>query len=227
MEHDDEYIISSIPTNRPLNAEENKNTDDNNKIKSIKLIENEKEEDSDDSNIIDEEKELLNNYLKYQNIVVEKKDEEDKANFQQQLEQFLNEPIVKTIIHCISAILSLVAFILYLVSTYFPLEDFWYIRIIDYFFCVFFNIEFIIKYYLSQHKIAFFFNLNNISDLLACIFPYFSSIENVLLRKIIECVKGLLIFKITKAVIQNFRMSENYLARLLIGAIILSFFIFA
>ena len=229
MEQDDEYIISSIPTNRPLNAEENKNTDDNNKIKSIKLIENEKEEDSDDSNIIDEEKELLNNYLKYQNIVVEKKEEEDKENFQQQLEQFLNEPVVKTIIHCISAILSLVAFIIYLVSTYYPLEDFWYIRTIDYFFCVFFNIEFIINYYLSQHKIAFFFNLNNISDLLVSIFPYFSSIENVLLRKIIECVKGLLIFKITKAVIQNFRMSENYLARLLIGAILnfLNLIIFA
>ena len=56
MEQDDEYIISSIPTNRPLNAEENKNTENNNKIKSIKLIENEKEEDSDDSNIIDEER---------------------------------------------------------------------------------------------------------------------------------------------------------------------------
>ena len=215
MNQDEEYIISALPTNRPMISEEN---EDNNKIKSIKLFENEKEESEDD--ILDEEKELLNNYLKYQNLVVEKKEEEDKESLKQKIEQFFNDTLVKSIIHYISAVLSLVAFIIYLVSTYFPLNDFKWAKTVDYFFCAFFNIEYLINLYLSQHKISFLLNLENITDLLIFIFPYFSSIQNKILQKIIECTKGLLVFKTTKAFIQNFRMSENDLARLLIGTIL-------
>ena len=224
MNQDEDYIISTIQSNRQMLTEENNNIiEENNKlksIKSIKLIENEKEEDSEDEDILDEEKELLNNYLKYQNIIVEKKEEEDKENFKQKLELFLNDTLIKTIIHYISAILSLVAFIIYLISTYYPLSNFDWAKKVDYFFCAFFNIEYLINLYLSQHKLSFFFNLENISDLLIFIFPYFSSINNKILQKIIECTKGLLIFKTTKAFIQNFRMSENDLARLLIGTIL-------
>ena len=221
-EQNEEYIISNIQTNRPMITEENEEKiEDINKKKSIKLIEIEKdEEESEDDDILDEEKELLNNYIKYQNIVVEKKDEEDKENFKQKLEQFLNETFIKNIIHYISALLSLVAFIIYLVSTYFPLGNFEWSKTVDYFFCAFFNIEFLLNFYLSQHRLSFILNLENISDFLIFIFPYFSSINNKILQKMIECTKGLLIFKITKAFIQNFRMSENDLARLLIGTIL-------
>ena len=215
MDQDKDYIISSIPTSRPMISEEN---EENNRKMSIKLFENEKEESEDD--ILDEEKELLNKYLKYQNLVVEKKEEEEKESFKQKLEQFFNDTLVKSIIHYISAMLSLVAFIIYLVSTYYPLTDFQWAKTVDYFFCAFFNIEYLIYLYLSQHKISFLLNLENISDLLIFIFPYFSSIQNRILQKMIECTKGLLIFKTTKAFIQNFRMSENDLARLLIGTIL-------
>ena len=223
---EDDYILSTIQTNRPMIVEEenNKNIEENNnsnnKIKSIKLIENEKEEESEVDDILDEEKELLNNYIKYQNIIVEKKEEEDKENFKQKLEQFLNDTFIKTIIHYISAILSLIAFIIYLASTYYPLSDFNWAKTVDYFFCAFFGVEYLINLFLSQHRISFLLNIENITDLLIFIFPFFSSIDNKILGKFIECSKGLLVFKTTKAFIQNFRMSENDLFRLLIGTIL-------
>ena len=221
MEQDEDNVFSTIQTNRPMiTFENNKSIEENNKRKSIKLIENEKEEESEDDDILDEEKELLNNYLKYQNIVVEKKEEEDKENFKQKFEQFLNDTLIKSIIHYISAILSLVAFIIYLVSTYYPLSDFEWATTVDYFFSAFFNIEYLMNLYLSQHRISFIFNLDNICDLLIFLIPYFASIKNRIVQKLIECSKGLLVFKTTKAFIQNFRMSENDLARLLIGIIL-------
>ena len=127
----------------------------------------------------------------------------------EKLELFLNDTLIKSIIHYISAILSLVAFIIYLISTYYPLSNFDWAKKVDYFFCAFFNIEYLINLYLSQHKLSFFFNLENISDLLIFIFPYFSSINNKILQKIIEYTKGFRIFKIAKAFIKNFRMNEN------------------
>ena len=221
MNQNEDYIISTIQSNRPMITEENdEDGEEINKKKSIKLLELEKEEESEDDDILDEEKELLNNYIKYQNIVVEKKEEEDKENFKQRLEQFLNDTYIRNIIHYISALLSLVAFLIYLVSTYFPLADFEWAKAVDYFFCSFFGMEFLITFYLSQHRISFLLNPESIIDLLIIIFPYFSSIKNKILQKMIECTKGLLIFKITKAFIQNFRMSENDLARLLIGTVL-------
>ena len=220
MDQDENYM--GVPSNRRLNSEEENKKDESIKIKSIKLIENEKEEseEEDDDNILDEEKELLNNYIKYQNIIVEKKEEEDKETVNQKIKQFFNEPIVKRIIHNTSGILGFTSFIMYIVTTYLSSVNFEWIETVDYVFCSFFSIELLINLFLSQHKFSFFLNLDNISDLFIAIFPFFSFIKNMYVKKVIECSKGLLIFKTTKAVIQNFRVSENDLARLLIGTIL-------
>ena len=214
MEKEEDYIMTS---NRPMMSDENK--EELSRKRSIKLIKYE-EEESDEEDIMDEEKELLNNYLKYKNIIVEKKEEEDKENFKQKLERFLNDTIIKSIIHYTSALFSLVAFIIYLVSTYYPLGDFKWVEKVDYVFCTFFGVEFLINLYLSQHRISFLLNLDNICDLLIFLVPFFSPIKIKIVKILIECSKGLLIFKTTKIFIQNYRAIENDIARFLIGSIL-------
>ena len=240
MDKDGEYIISTIQSNRPLNCDENENNSENdnesdndndsekennnNNIKQLKSVdsisedEEEKENESDEQNI-DEEKELLTNYIKYQNIIVETKEEEYEEGLKLKIELFLNNPTVKNIISYTSSILSLIAFLIYLISTYYPFDDFSWMKIIDYIFCSFFVIEFCIDLFLSNHKLLFFLNLEHASDFFIAVFPFFSPIENNILQKIIECTKGLLVFKATKIIIQNFRASENDIT-VLIGSLI-------
>ena len=240
MDKDGEYIISTIQSNRPLNCDENENNSENdnesdndndsekennnNNIKQLKSVdsisedEEEKENESDEQNI-DEEKELLTNYIKYQNIIVETKEEEYEEGLKLKIELFLNNPTVKNIISYTSSILSLISFLIYLISTYYPFDDFSWMKIIDYIFCSFFVIEFCIDLFLSNHKLLFFLNLEHASDFFIAVFPFFSPIENNILQKIIECTKGLLVFKATKIIIQNFRASENDIT-VLIGSLI-------
>ena len=89
----------------------------------------------------------------------------------------------------------------------------------DYIFCSFFFIEFCINLFLSNHKLLFFSKLENISDFFIAVFPFFSPINNIYIQKIIECTKGLLTFKATQIIIQNFKASENDIT-VLIGTLI-------
>jgi len=225
MDKDEEYIITTIRSNRPLNSGENDNNIKTNNALNNELVESENEKDED---IYDEEKKLLTNYIKYQNIV-EKKEEEFEIGWKLRLELFLNNSKVKNFINYTSCILSSTSFIIYIVSTYYPLIDFSWVKILDYIFCSFFVIEFCINLFLSNHKLFFFLNFETIADFLIAVFPFFSEIDNLFLQKFIECTKGLLLFKATKVIIKNFRTSENNITRLITGAIInfLNILIFA
>ena len=182
MDKDGEYIITTVQSNRPLNCDdiENKNDNDNdnesesdsdrekvknNNVKEIKSFnsisqdeEDERENESDEDNL-EEEKELLTNYIKYQNIIVETKEDEFEGGLKLKIELFLNNPFVKNIIVYTSSILSLILFLIYLISTYYILDDFSWITILDYIFCSFFLIEFCINLFLSNHKLLFFLSL--------------------------------------------------------------------
>ena len=228
MDKEGEYIIPTIQSNRPLNLEENEsdkyneNEDEKeNEIKSNANISNSEEEESEENNdeFYDEEKDLLNNYIKYQNIIVETNEEEFEDSWKLKIELFLNNPTFKTIIGYTNCILSSVSFIIYLISTYFPFGKFKWIRIMDYIFCSFFMIEFGINLFLSNHKLLFFSKLENLSDFVIAVFPFFSSIENEYVQKVIECTKGLLTFKATKLIIQDFKASEHDIT-VLIGTLI-------
>ena len=244
MDKEGDYIISTIQSNRPLNCDENENdiendnesenesdnesdkenNKDNKNIKQINSVDSisedeseEKENDSDEN--LDEHKDLLTNYMKYQNIIVETKEDEYEGGLKLKIELFLNNPTVKNIINYTSSILSLIAFLIYLISTYYPFDNFSWVKIMDYIFCSFFFIEFCINLFLSNHKLLFFLSLGNCADLFIAVFPFFSSIKNAILQKIIECTKGLLTFKATKIIIQNFTASENDIT-VLIGSLI-------
>ena len=243
MDKEGEYIINTIQSNRPLNIEENENENENendiennieneenehniinenmNEIKSdvISSSNEEKEHEEEDEYLDEEEEELLNNYMKYQNIMVDTKEDEFEMGLKLKIELFLNNPTVKNIINYISCILSSIAFLIYLISTYYPFSDFSWMKILDYIFCSFFMIEFCINLFLSNHKLFFFLSLEHLGDFLIAVFPFFSSIENTILQKIIECTKGLLTFKATKVIIQNFTASENDIT-VLIGSLI-------
>ena len=230
MNKDEEYIISTVQSNRPLNLDENENNEDEKEIKSNHSI-SEKEEqecEEEDEDIFDEGKELLTNYIKYQNIIVETKEEEFEESWKLKIELFLNNSTVKNAISLTTCILSFISFIIYLISTYYPFTNFSWIRIIDYIFCVFFLIEFAIDLFLSNHKILFFFKMENICDFIIAVFPLFSFIDNFYVQKVIECTKGLLTFKATKMIIQDFKASENDIT-VLIGTLInfLNLIIFA
>ena len=222
MDKEEEYIIPTIQSNRPLNIDESVNeNEDEKEIKSNDVIlENEEQEfEEEEEDFVDDEKELLTNYIKYQNIIVDSKEDEYEDGLKLKIELFLNNPTVKNIINYFTCLLSLISFIIYLISTYYPFGDLNWYRIIDYIFCSFFVIEFAINLFLSNHKLLFFLYLDNISDFLIAVFPFFSSIDNNILQKVIECTKGLLPFKATKIVIQNFSASENDIT-VLIGSLI-------
>ena len=251
MDKDGEYIISTIQSNRPLNCDDVEKKNDNesesdsesekvqknqkkNNVKEIKSVdsisedeEDEKENESDDDNL-EEEKELLTNYIKYQNIIVETKEDEFEGGLKLKIELFLNNPFVKNIIVYTSSILSLILFLIYLISTYYILDDFSWITILDYIFCSFFLIEFCINLFLSNHKLLFFLSLEHCADFFVSVLPFFSSIKNNIFQKIIECTKGLLTFKATKIIVQNCKASENDIT-VLIGSLInfLNLLIFA
>ena len=251
MDKDGEYIISTIQSNRPLNCDDIEKKNDNesesdsesekvpknqkkNNVKEIKSVdsisedeEDEKENESDDDNL-EEEKELLTNYIKYQNIIVETKEDEFEGGLKLKIELFLNNPIVKNIIVYTSSILSLILFLIYLISTYYILDDFSWITILDYIFCSFFLIEFCINLFLSNHKLLFFLSLEHCADFFVSVLPFFSSIKNNIFQKVIECTKGLLTFKATKIIVQNCKASENDIT-VLIGSLInfLNLLIFA
>ena len=91
MDKDEEYIISTVQSNRPLKIDENDNNEDEKEIKSNQSI-SEKEEpecdDDEDDDIFDEGKELLTNYIKYQNIIVETKEEEFEESWKLKIELF-------------------------------------------------------------------------------------------------------------------------------------------
>ena len=244
MDKEGDYIINTIQSNRPLNIEENENENENeienendiennienehdninenmNEMKSDEILSsNEEKEHEEEEDYYDEEdEELLNNYMKYQNIIVDTKEDEFEVGLKLKIELFLNNPKVKSIINHISCILSAIAFLIYLISTYYPFSNFSWMKIIDYIFCSFFMIEFCINLFLSNHKLLFFLSLEHVGDFLIAVFPFFSAIENIYLQKIIECTKGLLTFKATKVIVQNFRASENDIT-VLIGALI-------
>ena len=123
MDKEGDYIISTIQSNRPLNCDENENdiendnesenesdnesdkenNKDNKNIKQINSVDSisedeseEKENDSDEN--LDEHKDLLTNYMKYQNIIVETKEDEYEGGLKLKIELFLNNPTVKNII---------------------------------------------------------------------------------------------------------------------------------
>ena len=228
MDKEGDYIISTIQSNRPLNLEENENE---NEVKQGNALNTEgaESENEEEEDFLDEEKELLTNYIKYQNIIVEKKEDEFEIGWKLRLELFLNNYICKNIISYSSCVLSLAAFIIYIVSTYYPLNNFRWVVYLDYIFCSFFVIEYCINLFLSNHKLSFFLSFENIADFLIAVFPFFSDIDNVYLFKFIECTKGLLLFKATKVIIQNCKTSENDITRLMTGTLInfLNILIFA
>ena len=234
MDKEGEYIITTNQSNNPLNLEENQNMnynikEDSKELKSNdSMTENEEASFEEEDENYDDERELLTNYIKYQNIIVDTNEDEFEEGWKLKIELFLNNPSVKNIISYTTSILSLISFLIYLISTYFPLNNLSWIKIIDFIFCSFFVIEFCINLFLSTHKLLFFLNLENITDFLIAVFPFFSPIKNTILQKIIECTKGLLTFKATKMIIQNFKASENDIT-VLIGSLInfLNLIIFA
>ena len=79
MDKEEEYIIPTIQSNRPLNIDESVNeNEDEKEIKSNDVIlENEEQEfEEEEEDFVDDEKELLTNYIKYQNIIVDSKEDE-------------------------------------------------------------------------------------------------------------------------------------------------------
>ena len=215
MDKEGDLIISN-----QSNLDEKDEIEEKEKESGLKSnISDNEENENEDEDKIDENEELLSNYMKYQNIIVDSKEEEFEESLQLKIELFLNNPKVKNIIHYISSFLSLIAFLIYLISTYYIFYDFSWIKIMDYIFCSLFMIELCIKYFLSNHKLFFFLNLEHISDICIAVLPFFNSIKNPIFQKIIECSKGLLPFKATKIIIEKLRVSESDLA-VLFGTVI-------
>ena len=134
---------------------------------------------------------------------------EDANTFRQKLDQILYNGKVNKGITFVSALLSLVVFVIYVVSTYYPEKDFKWFDILNYIIATIFNLETILYLYLAQHRVQYLLQIWTIIELFTSIFPYFASIDNLVMSKIVESARVFYAFRLSKFLHNNFRINEN------------------
>ena len=125
------------------------------------------------------------------------------------MDQCFGNVIFKRVIQIISFIFAALTLVMYIVSTYFSKEKFFWFKYFTYFVCCFFMLETLLALYLAHNKCSFLFSFETLSNLLGCIFLFMADIDNNFLQKVVETSYGLLIFRITQFISSNTVIREN------------------
>ena len=109
--------------------------------------------------------------------IEDNEDEVDESNtFKTKIDLFYNEGIKKKIFEFLTAFISFISFVIFIASTY-DLTILEWFNQIDIGFCVFFNIEILLNFYLAQHRLLFFVDKGNIVNIVACTIPYLAFLQ--------------------------------------------------
>ena len=140
----------------------------------------------------------------------------------QKLDAYLNNGIFQTILSFISFFFALIIYIIYIVSTYFPLHNFYWYNILNIVLSSFHNLETLLYLYLADHRIIYILSYQTIFELFSSIYPYFCFFENNFNQKVLECARVFQIFRIRNYLKVHIRINENEVVKCLIDILILS-----
>ena len=144
----------------------------------------------------------------------EYEDEEIKVDTtcKQYIDSILKNEKLNNIIAFIDLIFSLYIFFGYVVGTYFPLNYSYWFDISNVAIATFYNLETLMKLYLSQHRLIYLLSIQTFIELFTSIYPFFYSIKNRYNLKILELSRICHLFRISKY-FENFKFIENNITK--------------
>ena len=170
--------------------------------------------------------ELEEESINYQsNDLQDNEDIPIETTTRQKLDAYLNNGIFQTIITFISFAFSFIIYIIYIITTYFPLVNFYWFDIFNILFSTFHNLEILLYLYLADHRISYILSMQTLVELFSSIYPYFCFFENNFNQKVLECARVCQLFRIKKYLETHIRINGNEVVKCIINILILSTFI--
>ena len=152
---------------------------------------------------------------KYNHKEYEEEEIKVDTTCKQYFDSILKNEKFNNIITFISFIFSIYIFFGYVVGTYFPLNYLEWFDISNVIIATFYNLETIMKLYLSQHRLIYLLSIQTFLELFTSIYPYFYHIKNYYSLKILEISRVCHLFRIS-VYFDNFKNIENNITKAII-----------
>ena len=143
----------------------------------------------------------------------------------QKLDTYLTNSKFQNILSFLSFSFSLIIYIIYIITTYFPLTNFLWFDILNVSLSIFHNLETLLYLYLSHHRLLYILSFETIVELFSSIYSYFYFIENNISKKILEFARACQLYRIKIYLEKNIKINENEVVKSIINVLILSVFI--
>ena len=166
-----------------------------------------------------------------ESIYYQSNDSQDNENVpietttRQKLDAYLNNGFFQTILSFISFAFAVIIYIIYIITTYFPLVNFFWYDILNIIFSTFHNLETLLYLYLADHRVIYILSMQTFFELFSSIYPYFCFFENKYNQKALECARVCQLFRIKTYLETHIKINENEVVKYIINILILSFFI--
>jgi hypothetical protein len=144
---------------------------------------------------------------------IEEEEEQEKKTLRQIVDNFIQKGNKKQYIEYVSFSFSITSFIIYVVSTYFDKDAFYYYNYVDILFCVFFNLESLLYLYLAQHRLLYLIKMDTIIDIYTSCMPYIAFVNNSIVSKMVETSRTFRIIRVTRFLNKNIKTNENEVAK--------------
>ena len=148
-----------------------------------------------------------------------------ESTTRQKLVSYLSNSRFQNVLSFLSFSFSLIIYIIYIITTYFPLTDFHWFDILNVSLSIFHNLEVLLYLYLSHHRLLYILSIETIVFLFSSIYSYFYFIENNISKKVLEFARACQLFRIKIYLEKNIRINENEVVKSIINVLILSVFI--
>ena len=210
MINDDEQEINNI-----INSSSRKQS-------SNYLVQNKMLEESE---INKDSKTATNQELEDENIKYQSKELQDNDDIaietttRQKLEAYLTNGIFQKILSFTSCLFAFIIYGIYIVTTYFPLVDFYWYNILNIICSSFHNLETLLYLYLADHRIIYILSAQRIIELFSSIYPYFFMFDNLTNQKFLEVARVCQLFRIKSYFETHIKVNENELIKCLIDAL--------
>ena len=184
----------------------------------------------DDSEMNKETKTMMGHELEEEAINYQSKEFQDnddiaiETSTRQKLEEYLVNGLFQKILSLISCIFAFIIFITYVITTYFPLTNFYWFDILNIICCSFHNIETLLYLYLADHRIIYILNIERVIELFSSIYPYFCFIDNFYNQRIVEVARTCNLFRIKNYLQLHIKVNDNEVIKCLVDVLIVSIF---
>jgi len=108
-----------------------------------------------------------------------------ESTTRQKLVSYLSNSRFQNVLSFLSFSFSLIIYIIYIITTYFPLTDFHWFDILNVSLSIFHNLEVLLYLYLSHHRLLYILSIETIVFLFSSIYSYFYFIENNISKKVL------------------------------------------